>query len=96
MTDDFYRRYRRQIEAIYHHTEGHVDRIKIAEELRRYMEEYGIDIRPRANRSPGNGPFTVGRGIAPDSSKIPSSGILGTRRRASRSMHWRPTSSHPC
>ncbi len=45
MTDDFYRRYRRQIEAIYHHTEGHVDRIKIAEELRRYMEEYGIDIK---------------------------------------------------
>ena len=43
--DDFYRRYRRQIEAIYHHTEGHVDRTKIANELRRYMEEYGIDAK---------------------------------------------------
>ena len=43
--DDFYRRYRRQIEAIYHHTEGHVDRTRIANELRRYMEEYGIDIK---------------------------------------------------
>ena len=43
--DDFYRRYRRQIEAIYHHTEGHVDRTRIANELRRYMEEYGIDAK---------------------------------------------------
>ena len=43
--DDFYRRYRRQIEAIYHHTEGHVDRTRIANELKRYMEEYGIDAK---------------------------------------------------
>ena len=43
--DEFYRRYRQHIEAIYRHTDGHVDRIRIANELKRYMEEYGIDVK---------------------------------------------------
>ena len=44
MIDDFSRRYRNEIEMLVHWTRGHVDRRKVAKELKRYVEEYGIDI----------------------------------------------------
>ena len=44
MIDDFSRRYRNEIEFLVHWTRGHVDRRKVTKELKRYIEEYGIDI----------------------------------------------------
>ena len=44
MIDDFTRRYRNEIEALSHWTRGHVERHFIVSELKRYLEEYGIDI----------------------------------------------------
>ena len=44
MIDDFSRRYRNEIEMLVHWTRGHVDRRKVTKELKRYIEEYGIDI----------------------------------------------------
>ena len=44
MIDDFSRRYRNEIEALSHWTRGHVERHFIVSELKRYLEEYGIDI----------------------------------------------------
>ena len=44
MIDDFFRRYRNEIEMLSHWTRGHVDRKKIAKELKRYVNEYGISI----------------------------------------------------
>ena len=44
MIDDFSRRYRNEIEMLVHWTRGHVERHFIVSELKRYLEEYGIDI----------------------------------------------------
>ena len=44
MIDDFSRRYRNEIEMLVHWTRGHVDRRKVTKELKRYIEEYDIDI----------------------------------------------------
>ncbi len=44
MIDDFSRRYRNEIEALSDWTRGHVERHFIVSELKRYLEEYGIDI----------------------------------------------------
>ena len=44
MIDDFSRRYRNEIESLSHWTRGHVERHFIVSELKRYLEEYGIDI----------------------------------------------------
>ena len=44
MIDEFNRRYEKHIEALSHFTRGYVDRRKIAKELKRYVNEYGISI----------------------------------------------------
>ena len=44
MIDDFARRHHTQIEALVHWTRGHIDRRRIVNELKRYVEEYGISI----------------------------------------------------
>ena len=44
MIDDFSSRYRNEIEMLVHWTRGHVDRRKVTKELKRYIEEYDIDI----------------------------------------------------
>ena len=44
MIDDFARKYHTQIEALVHWTRGRIDRRKIVNELKRYVEEYGISI----------------------------------------------------
>ena len=44
MIDDFSRRYRKEIEMLSHWTRGHIKRHVIISELKRYVEEYGIDI----------------------------------------------------
>ena len=44
MIDDFARKHHTQIEALVHWTRGRIDRRKIVNELKRYVEEYGISI----------------------------------------------------
>ena len=44
MIDDFSRRYRNEIKMLSHWTRGHIKRHVIISELKRYVEEYGIDI----------------------------------------------------
>ena len=49
MIDNFTRRYRNEIEALSDWTRGHVERHFIVSELKRYLEEYGIDIDEACN-----------------------------------------------